>query len=53
METRKLYYEDCMRREFTAQVLSCREEAGKFLVTVDATAFYPEGGGQACDLGTL
>ena len=42
-----------MRREFTAQVLSCREEAGKFLVTLDATAFYPEGGGQACDLGTL
>lgn len=53
METRKLYYEDCMRREFTAQVLSCREEAGKFPVTLDATAFYPEGGGQACDLGTL
>lgn len=53
METRKLYYEDCMRREFTAQVLSCREEAGKFLVSLDATAFYPEGGGQACDLGTL
>ena len=53
METRKLYYEDCMCREFTAQVQSCREFEGKFLVTLDATAFYPEGGGQACDLGTL
>ena len=53
METRKLYYEDCQIREFTAQVTGCREEKGKFLITLDATAFYPEGGGQACDLGTL
>ena len=53
METRKLYYEDSEIREFTAQVTSCREETGTFLVTLDATAFYPEGGGQACDLGTL
>ena len=53
METRKLYYEDCDTREFTAQVIDCREENGKFLITLDATAFYPEGGGQACDIGTL
>ena len=53
METRKLYYEDCHIREFTAQVTGCREENGKFLVTLDATAFYPEGGGQACDIGVL
>ena len=53
METRKLYYEDCLLREFTAQVRDCRGEDGKYLVTLDATAFYPEGGGQACDVGTL
>ena len=53
METRKLYYEDCLLREFTAQVMACREEKGKYLVALDATAFYPEGGGQACDVGTL
>ena len=53
METRKLYYEDCEIREFTARVIGCREEKGRFLVTLDATAFYPEGGGQACDLGNL
>lgn len=53
MEIRKLYYEDCMLREFIARVKDCREESGKYLVTLDATAFYPEGGGQACDLGTL
>ena len=53
METRKLYYENCHQSDFTARVVSCREETGGFAVTLDATAFYPEGGGQPCDLGTL
>ncbi len=50
---RKLFYEDCDLKEFTARVTGCREEKGRFLVTLDATAFYPEGGGQSCDVGTL
>ena len=53
METRKLYYEDCLLREFSAKVVDCRETDAGFLVELDATAFYPEGGGQACDVGTL
>ena len=53
METVKLYYENCHRREFFAKVVSCRETKEGFLVTLDATAFYPEGGGQASDTGTL
>ena len=53
METRKLYYENCHQSDFTARVVSCREETGGFAVTLDTTAFYPEGGGQPCDLGTL
>lgn len=53
METRKLYYEDCMLAHFIAGVLSCEAVAGGYEVTLDATAFYPEGGGQACDIGTL
>ena len=53
MATRKLYYEDCHLKSFTAKVLSCDETPKGFAVTLDATAFYPEGGGQACDLGTL
>ena len=53
MQTRKLYYEDCLLREFTSAVTSCEETKKGWAVTLDATAFYPEGGGQACDLGTL
>ena len=53
METRKLYYEDPMLRQFTATVLSCAETPKGYAVVLDATAFYPEGGGQACDLGVL
>lgn len=53
MKTRKLYYEDCHLRQFDAVVTGCEKTNKGYLVTLDATAFYPEGGGQACDLGTL
>ena len=53
METVKLYYEDSFMREFTARVDSCEQRDGKWAVILDQTAFYPEGGGQACDVGVL
>ena len=53
MEVRKLYYEDSLMQTFTATVQSCQTGEKGWQVTLDATAFYPEGGGQACDLGVL
>ena len=53
METRKLYYEDPHLQEFAATVLTCHQAQSGWAVTLDATAFYPEGGGQACDIGVL
>ena len=53
METRKLYYEDCHLSGFTACVLSCEPSEQGYWITLDATAFYPEGGGQSWDAGTL
>lgn len=51
--TRKLFYEDSHLAAFSAKVLSCEENGRGYTVILDATAFYPEGGGQAGDTGTL
>ena len=54
MQTEKLYYLDPYLQEFPAVIL-CKTPLGdgRFAVVLDRTAFYPEGGGQPCDTGTL
>ncbi|MCI9318367.1 MAG: alanyl-tRNA editing protein [Oscillospiraceae bacterium] len=51
--TEKLYYNDPFCKTFTATILSCTREKSGYAVTLDRTAFYPEGGGQPADHGVL
>ncbi len=49
----KLYYTDSHKKTFEGNVTDCRAVNGGWEITLDATAFYPEGGGQPCDTGCL
>ena len=52
--TERLYYTDSHLTEFEAQVTGVTERvSGWMAVALDRTAFYPTGGGQASDTGTL
>ena len=51
--TERLYYLDSHIRAFTATVLSCEKGKHGYDIVLDRTAFYPEGGGQPGDRGTL
>ncbi|TMQ66793.1 MAG: hypothetical protein E6K79_01785, partial [Candidatus Eisenbacteria bacterium] len=51
--TRLLYYDDSHLRQFTATVVAVQDRDGGPRVALDQTAFYPGGGGQPCDLGTI
>ena len=53
MEGNKLYYSDCHLQSFTATVTDCTQTDKGWAITLDQTAFYPEGGGQPCDLGFI
>lgn len=51
--TERLYEIDPYLCRHTATVLSSESTDGGYSVVLDRTAFFPEGGGQACDLGTI
>ncbi len=51
--TVKLYELDAYTKEFTAKVLDCIKFDDFYKIVVDKTAFFPEGGGQAADVGVL
>ena len=51
--TIRLYNQDSALLDFTATVTGCAPKGNQYIVTLDRTAFFPEGGGQGADHGTL
>src|SRR5438105_9133222 len=51
--TDRLYLSDPYLVSFTARVVAGSEQGGPPSAVLDRTAFYPEGGGQPADRGTL
>jgi alanyl-tRNA synthetase/misacylated tRNA(Ala) deacylase len=49
MNTKLLFLEDSYRKEFSAEVLSFENTYAVF----DQTCFYPQSGGQECDIGVI
>jgi alanyl-tRNA synthetase len=51
--TERLYFDDAFLRSFDARVVALVDFDGQPAAVLDATALYPEGGGQPADRGTL
>lgn len=53
MRTRRLFYENVYQKEFETEIVFCGEDEKGYYVILEQTAFYPEGGGQPADKGSL
>lgn len=51
--TLKLYENNSLLKSCQAVVTACTESKGKYLIELDQTVFFPEGGGQLSDKGTI
>src|SRR5262245_10203894 len=51
--TTKLYWEDAHLTRFTAHVTDAWLEGDHRVLALDKSAFYPTGGGQPCDTGSI
>ena len=47
------FYQNQYESEYTASITSVKEGKEEFLVSLDQTIFYPEGGGQPSDIGWI
>ncbi len=52
-KTVKIYEKDGYRKEFSAKVVDCIPDKKGYKVVLNQSAFFPEGGGQKSDVGTL
>src|SRR5262245_20400626 len=53
MITERLYFADAYLVHFSARVIARAQRGQRMAVALDQSAFYPEGGGQPPDAGTL
>ncbi len=53
MKTEKIYEKDGMCFSFEAKMLSAEARENGYAVILDRTAFFPEGGGQTADTGSI
>ncbi|MBO4235293.1 MAG: alanyl-tRNA editing protein, partial [Firmicutes bacterium] len=56
MKTKKVYYDDVYMSNGTGnvlEILTSKEHSSAVSLVLDQTIFFPTGGGQSCDLGTI
>lgn len=53
MNTIRRFKEDVYLKECTAKITGLSDKDGHVHITLDQTVFFPTGGGQSCDIGTI
>lgn len=53
MRTKKIFEENVYLKEIKASILDISEDDNQYKIILDKTIFFPTGGGQSCDIGTI